>query len=45
MAAGNVMVGGRGGVKDMSDSDADRAKSHLAKYYDKMGDQAPWERD
>jgi hypothetical protein len=44
MAAGNVMVGGRGGV-DMPAKDVDRAKSHLAKYYAKMGDEAPWERD
>lgn len=44
MAAGNVMQGGRGGV-DLPDGDADRVKSHLAKYYDKMGDDAPWQRD
>ena len=44
MAAGNVMAGGRGGV-DMPAKDVDRAKSHLAKYYAKMGDEAPWERD
>jgi hypothetical protein len=44
MAAGNVMVGGRGGV-DMPSSDVDPAKSHLAKYYKKMGEEAPWERD
>ena len=45
MAAGNVMVGGRGGVKDMPEKDAERVKSHLAKYYAKMDDEAPWERD
>ena len=44
MAAGNVMVGGRGGV-DMPAKDVDRAKSHLSKYYAKMGDEAPWDRD
>src|SRR5215208_4898314 len=44
MAAGNVMQGARGGV-DIPDSDAERVKSHLAKYYAKMGDEAPWERD
>jgi hypothetical protein len=44
MAAGNVMQGGRGGV-DIPENDADRVKSHLAKYYQKMGDEAPWERD
>jgi hypothetical protein len=44
MAAGNVMQGSRGGV-DLPEGDIDRVKSHLAKYYSKMGDQAPWERD
>ena len=43
MAAGNVMQGSRGGV-DLPDDDIDRVKSHLAKYYSKMGDTAPWER-
>src|SRR5688572_31483918 len=42
MAAGNVLVRGRGGV-DLRDKDVDRVKSHLAKYYTKMGDEAPWE--
>jgi hypothetical protein len=44
MAAGNVMVGGRGGV-DLPRQDVDRVKSHLAKYYAKLGEDAPWERD
>ena len=44
MAAGNVMQGGRGGV-DLPEGDVQRVKNHLAKYYDKMGDDAPWERD
>jgi hypothetical protein len=44
MAAGNVMQGSRGGV-DLPAKDIDRVKSHLAKYYAKMGDTAPWERD
>jgi hypothetical protein len=39
MAAGNVMQGGRGGA------DVDRVKSHLAKYYAKMGEEPPWDRD
>jgi hypothetical protein len=43
MAAGNVMQGSRGGV-DLPHADIDRVKSHLAKYYKKMGDDAPWER-
>lgn len=44
MAAGNVMQGARGGV-DLPASDIDRVKSHLAKYYKKMGEDAPWNRD
>ena len=43
MAAGAVMQGARGGV-DLPRGDIDRVKSHLAKYYAKMGDTAPWER-
>jgi hypothetical protein len=44
MAAGAVMQGARGGV-DLPEKDIDRVKSHLAKYYAKMKDTAPWERD
>jgi hypothetical protein len=44
MAAGAVMQGARGGV-DLPENDIDRVKSHLAKYYAKMDDSAPWERD
>src|SRR3954466_9100594 len=44
MAAAAVMQGSRGGV-DLPDEDIDRVKSHLAKYYAKMDDTAPWERD
>ncbi len=43
MAAGNVMEGSRGGV-DLPHRDIDRVRSHLAKYYAKMDDTAPWER-
>jgi hypothetical protein len=43
MAAGNVMQGSRGGV-DLPEKDIDRVKSHLAKYYAKMDDTAPWDR-
>jgi len=43
MAAGNVMQGSRGGV-DLPSADIGRVKSHMAKYYKKMGDDAPWER-
>ena len=42
ITAGNVMQGGRGGV-DLPEQDIDRVKSHLAKYYRKLGDTAPWE--
>jgi hypothetical protein len=42
IAAAAVMQGSRGGV-DLPDRDIDRVKSHLAKYYKKMGDTAPWE--
>ena len=42
MAAGAVMQGSRGGV-DLPAKDVDRVKSHLAKYYSKMDDTAPWE--
>jgi hypothetical protein len=44
MAAGNVMQGARGGI-DLPHEDIDRVKSHLAKYYAKMDDEAPWDRD
>jgi len=44
MAAGNVMEGARGGA-DLPHQDIDRVKSHLAKYYKKMGEEAPWDRD
>ena len=44
MAAAAVMQGSRGGV-DLPKQEIDRVKSHLAKYYKKMGDTAPWDRD
>jgi hypothetical protein len=43
MAAGNIMDGARGGI-DLPENDIGRVKSHLAKYYAKMGDEPPWER-
>ena len=43
MAAGNIMEGARGGI-DLPKDDIDRVTSHLAKYYKKMGETAPWER-
>jgi hypothetical protein len=30
--------------RDLPSGDVDRVKSHLAKYYAKMDDTAPWER-
>ncbi len=44
MAAGGIMDGARGGI-DLPKDDIDKVKSHLAKYYKKMGETAPWERD
>ena len=44
ISAAGIMDGARGGV-DLPDKDRDRVKSHLAKYYEKMGDTAPWNRD
>ncbi|WKG03198.1 hypothetical protein [Mycolicibacterium sp. HK-90] len=44
MAAGGIMEGARGGV-DLPKDDIGRVKNHLAKYYEKMGETAPWDRD
>jgi hypothetical protein len=44
MTAAAVMQGSRGGV-DLPEKDIDRVKSHLAKYYGKMDDRAPWDED
>ena len=44
IAAGNIMQGSHGGI-DLPPSDIARVKNHLAKYYKKMGETAPWERD
>jgi hypothetical protein len=44
MAAGAVIQGSRGGV-NLPEKDVARVKSHLAKYYDKMGETAPWDRE
>ena len=43
MAAAAVMQGSRGGV-DLPAKDRGRVRSHLAKYYKKMDDTAPWDR-
>jgi hypothetical protein len=42
-AAGNVLEGARHGI-DLPAGDVDRVKSHLAKYYRKLGDTPPWDR-
>jgi hypothetical protein len=44
MAAGNIMQGAHGGI-DLPESGITRVKNHLANYYKKMGETAPWERD
>ena len=44
MAAGAIMDGARGGI-NLPDKDVDRVKSHLAKYYKKMDEIPPWQRD
>lgn len=43
-AAAAVVQGSRGGV-DLPAKDVDRVKSHLAKYYAKLDETAPWDRD
>jgi hypothetical protein len=42
MSAGGVLQGARGGV-DLPRDDVDRVKSHLARYYRKMGEEPPWD--
>jgi len=44
MAAAAVMQGSRGGV-DLPERDVARVKGHLARYYSKMDEEPPWERD
>jgi hypothetical protein len=43
IAAAAVIDGARGGAKIPPD-DIPGIKAHLAKYYEKMGEQPPWER-
>ena len=43
MAAGAIMQGSRGGI-DLPEQEISRVKSHLAKYYRKMGETPPWAR-
>src|SRR5690606_26696281 len=42
--AAAVVQGARGGV-DIPDSDMPGVRNHLARYYRKMGETTPWERD
>ncbi len=44
ISAAGVMQGARGGA-DLPRNDIDRVKRHLARYYEKMNDTAPWDRD
>ena len=43
MAAGAIVDGARGGI-NIPKADIPRVKGHLAKYYKKMNETAPWER-
>jgi hypothetical protein len=43
IAAAAIVDGARGGIK-IPEDDIPAVKSHLAKYYKKMGETAPWER-
>jgi len=43
LAAGAIMQGSRGGI-DLPEQDISRVKSHLAKYYRKMGETPPWQK-
>jgi hypothetical protein len=42
MAAAGVVQGARGGV-DIPSGELDRVRGHLARYYEKMDDQPPWD--
>lgn len=44
MAAAAVMQGSRGGV-DLPKKDIDGVRRHLARYYRKLGEDPPWDRD
>jgi hypothetical protein len=44
MAAAAIVDGARGGI-NIPAEDVDRVKNHLAKYYKKMGETPPWERE
>lgn len=44
ISAAGVMQGARGGA-DLPRGDIDGVKRHLARYYEKMNDTAPWDQD
>ncbi len=44
ISAAGVMQGARGGA-DLPEDDIARVKRHLARYYDKMGDTPPWDKE
>ena len=44
MSAAGVLQGARGGV-DIPEGELDRVRSHVARYYEKMGDRPPWAHD
>jgi hypothetical protein len=43
IAIAGILDGARGGV-DIPSDEVDRAKNHVKRYYDKMGDEVPWEK-
>lgn len=43
IAAGNVLMGARGGVHGIPKDELDGVKSHLEKHYHEFGMKAPWE--
>jgi len=42
MSAAGVVDGARGGV-DIPRDELDRVRAHLRRYYEKLGDEPPWE--
>jgi cation transport regulator len=45
MAAGNVVMGGRGGFKEFQSGDTEKAKTHLGVHYGQMDRTPPWKRE
>ncbi|MGE4334588.1 MAG: HK97 family phage prohead protease [Pigmentiphaga sp.] len=41
-AAAAVLMGARGGVEEFDEGDIEKAKRHLARYYEKMDREPPW---